>query len=95
VHQQPGAQAQAGLGEQGVVGGGEHLGEAAGLGPAEPVGDGHGDTLVDHRQLGLAPPTTAITRSPTPNRVASGPTLATSPASSSPGMSGGLPGGAG
>ena len=41
------------------------------------------------------PPTTAITRSPSSKRVAPGPSAATSPASSRPGMSCGEPGGAG
>ena len=41
------------------------------------------------------PPTIAMTRSPSSKRLASGPSAATSPASSSPGMSGGEPGGAG
>ena len=41
------------------------------------------------------PPTMAITRSPSAKRSAPGPRAATSPASSSPGMSCGDPGGAG
>ena len=56
VHQQPVAQPEAALGEQGVVGGGDHLGEPAGLGPGEPVGDRDRHPLVDHGQLGLAAP---------------------------------------
>ncbi len=42
-----------------------------------------------------APPTTAMTRSPAENRRAPGPASTTSPASSNPGMSWGMPGGAG
>ncbi len=97
VHQQPVAQAQAALGEQGVVGGGDHLGEPAGLGPGEPVEDRDRHPLVDHGQLGLAAPAdhghhpVALGEA----RATSGPTAATSPASSSPGMSAGLPAGAG
>ena len=53
VDQQPVAEAEAGLGEQGVVGGGDDLGEPAGLGPAKLVGDRDGRPLVDHGQLGL------------------------------------------
>ena len=96
VDQQPVAEAEAGLGEQGVVGGGDDLGEPAGLGPAKLVGD-----RIAVRSWTTAssacppPPTTAMTRSPGPKRKTPGPTAATSPASSSPGMSGGLPGGAG
>ena len=41
------------------------------------------------------PPTIAMTRSPSSNRRAPGPSAATSPASSRPGMSAGEPGGAG
>ena len=41
------------------------------------------------------PPTTAITRSPSAKRPAAGPAATTSPASSTPGMSAGEPGGAG
>ena len=41
------------------------------------------------------PPTIPITRSPSAKRVAPGPSSATSPASSRPGMSAGEPGGAG
>ncbi len=54
VHEQALAGTQAGLGEDRVVGGGEHLGQAAGLGPAEPFGHRHRRPLVHDRQLRLA-----------------------------------------
>ena len=55
VHQEALAHRQAALGEEGVVGGGEDLGEAAGLVPGElPCGHRHGGALVDDGQLGLA-----------------------------------------
>ena len=54
VHQQPLAGLQAGLGEQGVVGGGEHLREAPGGGPVQRVGERHRATFVDGAELGLA-----------------------------------------
>ena len=41
------AGAQPRLGDQRVVGCGEHLGEAAGGGPVDAVGDGHEQPLVD------------------------------------------------
>ena len=44
---------QAGLGEEGVVRGGEDLGQAPGGRPLEPVGDRHELALVDDRELGL------------------------------------------
>ena len=56
VDQQPVAEAEAALGDQGVVGGGDDLGEPAGLGPAEPVRDRDGRPLVDHGQLDLPTP---------------------------------------
>ncbi len=55
VHQQALARLEAGLGEEGVVGGGEHLGEASGRGPVEAVGERHRATFVHHAELGLAP----------------------------------------
>ena len=48
------AGAQAALGEERVVGGGEDLRDAAGRVPVELVGDGDGEALVDGDQLGLA-----------------------------------------
>ena len=54
VDEQPLADDQAGLREQGVVGGEEDLGRAARRDPVQLVGHGHRDPLVDHRQLGLA-----------------------------------------
>jgi hypothetical protein len=54
VHQQPLARRQPGLGEQRVVGGREHLGEASGRGPVQGLGDRHRHALVHHRQLGLS-----------------------------------------
>ena len=59
VHQEALAHRQPALGEHGVVGGGKDLWEAAGLVPGKLAtfgygGDGHGNTLVDHRRLGLA-----------------------------------------
>ena len=53
VHEQALAGAQAGLREERVVGGGEDLGHAAGLGPAQAAGDGHELALVHGGQLGL------------------------------------------
>ena len=97
VDEQALAGAQAALGEERVVGGGEDLGHAAGLRPVEAVGDRHELALVDDGQLGL--PAAADDRH---DAVALGEALGararaptTSPASSSPGMSGGEPGGAG
>ena len=54
--QQAVAGRQAGLGEQGVVGGGEHLGEPPGLRPVEPVGHRERHHLGHHHQLGLRAP---------------------------------------
>ena len=53
MDQQPFARLQAGLREQGVVGGGEDLGKPAGGGPVQRSGDGHQLAFVHHRQLGL------------------------------------------
>jgi hypothetical protein len=60
------------------------------------VGDRDGRPLVDHGQLGLAA-AADHGHDPVagPKRYTPGPVAATSPASSSPGMSAGLPGGAG
>ena len=67
----PLARRQVRLGEQRVVGGGEHLGKPSGLVPGHAVGHRHGDVLGHHDQLGLAPPPTrAMTRSPSAKRVA-------------------------
>ena len=52
--QHPLAHAQIGVGEEGVEGGGEDLGEPAGLGPGERVGHGQGVGLLDHGHGGLA-----------------------------------------
>jgi hypothetical protein len=54
-HEHPVTHGQSALGEQRVVGGGEHLGEAAGLIPRESVGNGQGTAFVDHGHLGLGP----------------------------------------
>ena len=54
VDEQPLAGAQLALGEERVVGGGEDLGGAAGLGPVEAVGHGHQQPLVDGEPLALA-----------------------------------------
>jgi hypothetical protein len=54
MHEDAFTRAQSTLGEQRVVGGGEHLREPAGLGPVDAVGHGHGNALVGHRELGLA-----------------------------------------
>ena len=53
VHEQALARAQARLGEERVVGGGEDLGQPPGLGPAQAVGDRHQLALVHRGQLGL------------------------------------------
>ena len=54
MHEQVLAGAQAGLGDERVVGGREHLRQTARLGPLERVGHGHGGALVDECQLGLS-----------------------------------------
>ena len=54
VDADPLAQAELALREQGVVGGGVVLGEAAGLGPADALGHREGDDLGHDGQLGLA-----------------------------------------
>ncbi len=54
VHEQPLADAQARLGQEGVVGGEEDLRRPAGGDPVEPSGTGIATALVDHRKLGLA-----------------------------------------
>ena len=53
LHEQALARAQPGLREERVVGGGEDLRHAAGLGEAQAVGDGHELALVHRGQLGL------------------------------------------
>jgi hypothetical protein len=53
VHEQVLAGAQAGLGKDGVVCGGEYLGEPARLGPVEWLRNGHRGTLVHQGKLGL------------------------------------------
>ena len=91
------AEREARLPEQGVVGRRVRLHEAAGLLPArgrrEPRSACASSTRA--RSAWAPPPTSAITRSPTANRVTRAPTAATSPAISRPGMSCGHPGGAG
>ena len=52
--QHPLAHAQTGVGEERVEGGGEDLGEPAGFGPGERVGNGKRVGLVDHGHGGLA-----------------------------------------
>ena len=65
---------QPGLREERVVRGREDLGEAAGRGPVERVGDGHRLALVhDASSACPPPPTIAITRSPSAKRSAPGP----------------------
>ena len=97
VDEQALAGAQAALGEDRVVRGREDLGHAAGLRPVQPLGDRHELALVHDGELGLPAAAddrhdaVALARSAS----APGPSAATSPASSSPGMSGGEPGGAG
>ncbi len=54
VDEQALADGQTGLGEERVVGGGERLGDAAGRGPVELLGDRHRRALVDDRELGLS-----------------------------------------
>ena len=54
VDEQALADAQAGLREERVVGGGEDLGHAAGRVPVELLGHRHRRALVDDRELGLA-----------------------------------------
>ena len=97
VHQQALARAQRRLGEERVVRGGEHLGQAARL-PASRArpGTGMACALVHHRELGLAA-SAHHRHHPVALREAArpGPRAATSPASSRPGMSCGSPGGAG
>ena len=96
VHEQALAGAQPGLGEERVVGGGEDLGDAAGLRPFEPVGDRHELALVHGGQLGLpAAADDGHDAIALGEALGPGPRPTTSPASSSPGMSGGEPGGAG
>ena len=53
VHEQALADGQPRLGEERVVGGGEHLGDAARRGPVELVRDRHRGALVDDGELGL------------------------------------------
>jgi hypothetical protein len=53
VDEQALARAEAGLGEQRVVRGREHLGQAAGGGPVQALGHGHELALVDDAALGL------------------------------------------
>ena len=53
LHEQPLAGAQAGLGEDRVVGGREDLGQAARVREADRVGHGHQLALVHDRELGL------------------------------------------
>ena len=87
---------QTGLGEHRVVGGGEDLGEAAGLGQERLSGTGIRVPLVDHRQLGLAAAADDGHHAVADvEALGPGPRSTTSPASSSPGMSCGEPGGAG
>jgi hypothetical protein len=54
VHQEALAGAEAGLGEEHVVRGREHLGEAARGGPVQAVRDRHQLALVHHCELPLA-----------------------------------------
>ncbi len=54
VHEQALARLEQPLGEEGVVGGGEDLGQTAGRGPVEALGHPHDLTLVHGTQLGLA-----------------------------------------
>jgi hypothetical protein len=78
------------------VGGGEDLRHAAGLGEAQGVGDGHELALVHRGQLGLpAAADDGHHAVALGEALGSGPRATTSPASSSPGMSCGDPGGAG
>ncbi len=56
-HQEPFAHGQAGLGEQGVIGGEEHFGEAARLSHRHGGGDGQSEAFVDQGQFGLRRPT--------------------------------------
>ncbi len=96
VHEQALAGSQPRLGEDRVVGGGEHLRQAARGRPVEDRGHRHQLALVHDRQLGLSATADdrhhAIADREAP---APGPSASTSPASSSPGMSTGEPGGAG
>ncbi len=65
---------------------------------AQPTVSGTASACVSSTTARVAwapPPTTAITRSPVAKRVTRRPTAATTPASSSPGMSAGEPAGAG
>ena len=55
-HQEPLAHSQASLGEQSVVGGIEHLGEAARFGHRHGGRDGQGETLVQKGELSLGRP---------------------------------------
>ena len=55
AHQYALAHLQLGLAEEGVVGGGEHLGKAAGLAPGKAVRHGQRVRLVDEGQGGLRP----------------------------------------
>ena len=55
VDEQALAHAEAGLGEERVVRGGEHLGDAARLRPVDALRDGRCGALVDDAQLGLPP----------------------------------------
>ncbi len=85
---------QAGLGEQGVVGGGEGLGEPAGLVAGDAVGHRQRGALGHHHQLGLA---TAPGDGHDPvagpeARTCAGPDRHHGPANSMPGMSAGAPG---
>ena len=96
VHEQPLAGAQPGLGEERVVGGREDLGHAAGGVPVELRGIGIAVRSWTTASSAWPPPATIdITRSPGSKRCTPGPHSTTSPASSSPGMSCGAPGGAG
>ena len=54
VHEQPLARRQAGLGEEGVMGGGEDFRQSARLQPVQPIGHRHGLPFVKHGQLRLA-----------------------------------------
>ena len=91
------AEAQPGLREERVVGGGEDLGDAARRLPLQLLRHRHRRALVDDRELGLS-----AAGHDRHHAVAglealhAGPdTSTTSPASSSPGTSCGAPGGAG
>ena len=96
AHEQPLAGAQARLGEQRVVGGREGLGHAARRIPLQDAGTGMSwRSWTVASSAWPAPPAMPMTRSPTAKRVAPGPSSATSPASSRPGMSAGIPGGGG